>query len=151
MKRRVTREDLQRDQYAVWNAYVDLIADSKHYEAMNEIQRVAQLAFRYESEVQNGGHLQFFENEPAAVIEPTLASLGAIGAEVYAPILSEAISRRRSKQGKTLESIEDYIAEALEDEFADLDEAYYMAQPPMIELLENYLNKWQDEFVVVDS
>jgi hypothetical protein len=148
MKRRVTRAEIQRDPSAVWNAYLDLIAVLKALCSDGRDSAGRASVFRYESEVQNGDHLQSFENEPADLIAPTLASLRIIGVDVYAPILSEAINRRWSKDGKTLENIEDYVAEALEGEFDDPDEVYYNAQPPMIKLLENYLNQWQVEFVV---
>ena len=150
IKRRVHRGDLQRDPYAAWNALVDVIAYSKHYGTMSEIQRAPHLAFRYESEVQNGGHLQFFENEPVDAIEQTLVSLGVLGADVYVPILSEAINRRRSRPRQSLQSGSDYVEEALGGEFADLDLAYYNAQPSMIKLLEDYLHQWQDEFIIVE-
>jgi len=151
MKQRVTGEDLQRDPYAVWNAYVKLIGYSGQYEELNDIQLAAHLVFRYESEVQNGGHLQFFENESAELVERILAALNVVGADSYVPILSEAINRWRSREREKLESVEDYVAEALDGEFSDLDHSFYNAQPPLIKVLERYLNQQQDEFVIVEG
>jgi hypothetical protein len=47
---------------------------------LSNVQRASHLASWYESEVQNGGHLQFFENRPAELIEPTMEAQVAVGA-----------------------------------------------------------------------
>jgi hypothetical protein len=58
---KVSRKRLHDDPAAIWNEFVHLLAMSKDSE-LTEIQRVAHLVFWYEHEVQNGGHLQYFEN-----------------------------------------------------------------------------------------
>ena len=64
---------------------------------MNDVQAVAHFAFWYESEVQNGGHLQYFENmfnrykaKEDIVVSATLEALKVIGAKKQAKILSQA-------------------------------------------------------------
>jgi hypothetical protein len=150
LKRRVSREDLQLDPHAIWNAFVNLLAHAE-YEELNELQRAPHLAFWYETEVQNGGHLQFFENRPASLIAPTLSALQVLGAESYVPILDKAAGRWRSRLRQKSSTPEAYVEAALSGEFQDLDGAYYDAQPPMTQLLENYLNLKQDEFILIED
>jgi hypothetical protein len=47
-------------------------------------QRPAHLVFWYESEVQNGGHFQYFTNRSDHHIEETIQSLNALGAHDHA-------------------------------------------------------------------
>lgn len=150
MRRRVSRADLQRDPYAIWNTFVEILALSA-YEDLEESQRAPHLVFWYEHEIQNGGHLQFFENRPAELVEPTLSALQVLGAEIYIPILSEAIGRWNSRQREELQAVDDYVSASLEGEFDDLDRAYYATLPAMVRLLGNYLDARQGEFVVVDN
>lgn len=150
MRRRVSRAELQRDPYAIWNSFVEILALSA-YEELEESQRVPHLVFWYEHEIQNGGHLQFFENRPAELLEPTVAALQVLGAEIYIPILSAAIGRWNSRRREKLEAVDDYVSAAVEGEFDDLDRAYYATLPAMVRLLENYLDARQDEFVIVDD
>jgi len=150
MRRRVNRADLERDPHAVWNSFVHLLACIAYGE-LDDAQRPAYLVFCYESEIQNGGHLQFFENRPAELIEPTLDALRALGGEIYVPILCEAVDRWRSRQRDKLETKEAFVSEALDGEFDDFDKACYATQPTMIQLLENYLESRRADFVILES
>src|SRR5260370_34171286 len=91
LRRRISSAAAELDPHAVWNAFVDLLANSTLAE-LTDIQRHPHLVFWYESEVQNGGHLQFFENRPEELIEPTLTASRVLGAEAYLPILNDALS-----------------------------------------------------------
>jgi hypothetical protein len=73
----------------VWNAFVDLLA-LEDYAHLSPTQRVAHLVFSYESEVQNGGHGQFFANQGAQRIPETVASLRALGLSCHAQVLEGA-------------------------------------------------------------
>jgi len=46
--------------------------------------------FWYESEVQNGGHLQYFENCGTERLAETIAALGSLGAPCHQEVLREA-------------------------------------------------------------
>jgi Domain of unknown function (DUF4375) len=59
--RKLSKSDVDAEPYCVWNAFVDLLA-MEAYQDLTPEQRAAHLVFWYEHEVQNGGHLQFFEN-----------------------------------------------------------------------------------------
>ncbi|MDN4494386.1 hypothetical protein [Ureibacillus aquaedulcis] len=56
IKRMVTKEMLNENPYEKWNQFIDLLA-MEEYGDLTQIQKVAQLCFWYDSEVQNGGHL----------------------------------------------------------------------------------------------
>jgi hypothetical protein len=150
LKRRLSFAAAKADPNAAWNAFIDFLAFST-YQELNDVQRAPHLVFCYESEVQNGGHLQFFENRPEELIEPTLQALRALGAQAYVEILHQAISRWRSRQREKIATVEDYVAEALDGEFDDLDRAYYDTQPPITRLLEDYLNANLSEFLLVEG
>jgi len=45
----------------VWNAFVDVLA-MEEYADLDPVQRIPHLCFWYDSELQNGGHFQYFEN-----------------------------------------------------------------------------------------
>ena len=61
MKPTPLREDTQRDPNLIWNQFTDFLAMSD-IDHLDSAQRPAYLVFWYDSEVQNGGHLQFFLN-----------------------------------------------------------------------------------------
>jgi hypothetical protein len=64
--RRLTQQQVDAQPFRIWNAYVDLLA-MEDYHDLVEQQRPAHLVFWYESEVQNGGHLQYFENRQETI------------------------------------------------------------------------------------
>src|SRR5437016_4501842 len=75
----LTSKEVEAEPFCVWNSFVNLLA--KHsYEELSAEQRPAHLVFWYESEVQNGGHLQYFENRGVEHLAKTIAALGLIGA-----------------------------------------------------------------------
>jgi hypothetical protein len=150
LKRRISREEIDLDPYAVWNAFVDFLACSK-YKELTEVQQAAHLAFGYEGDVQNGGHLQFFENPRPELIGPTINALRTVDAEIYLPIFLEAVRRWRSRPRERLETVEAFVLAGRTREFEDLDIAYYEAQPPMTQVLEKYLRLKQNDFVILET
>ena len=106
-------------------------------------------AFWYDSEVQNGGHLQYFYNrgiDEARRAEPELRKLDVSNC---ADILWNAIElwdeRARRKPGH----VQQYIDDALEGEFQRFDLEYYSAEPPLIEILQQHLEDNQDLYVEI--
>lgn len=63
--RTLMKQELEHSPWLVWNAFVDLLATEK-YEDLSPEQRPAHLVFWYESEVQNGGHMQLFRESQRA-------------------------------------------------------------------------------------
>ena len=68
LRRTVDRDAAEREPHLIWNAFVDLIA-VESYEQLSPVQRMAHLAFWYDSEVQNGGHGQYFENRGTQLLD----------------------------------------------------------------------------------
>jgi hypothetical protein len=79
MRRTLRREDAERDPDLVWNEFIEFLAMSD-LDQLDSIQRAAALAFSYDSEVQNGGHLQFFANRPTELIPEAIGALRHIDA-----------------------------------------------------------------------
>ncbi len=50
------------------------------YDDLSPEQRPAHLVYWYESEVQNGGHLQYFENRGTEHLAAAVKALGSLGA-----------------------------------------------------------------------
>jgi hypothetical protein len=119
-----------------WNAFLDRIY-LVPLEDVEPRDRGPYLAFFYFSEVYNGGHLQYFLNKTYLPWEETADAIAAMGAIDHAEILREAIERWRGQSRVRPESAEEYVEEALEAEFDDLDGAMYDLYPP----LEDYVEK----------
>jgi hypothetical protein len=147
--RKVKRSDLETEPYLIWNSFIDLIALTD-YEDLSEIQRVAHLAFLYESEVQNGGHLQYFENQGVARIDETLAALETLGADCHRKVLQAASEHIDSNPRDKILTVEEYISRASEGEYNKYDAAYGECRPEMNEYLEAYLQANLNEFVELE-
>jgi hypothetical protein len=143
----VTKKALEDDKYAVWNAFVELLAMSEYGDLM-PAQRPARLVFRYESEVQNGGHLQYFENVGPERGEETIRSLDALGASAQARTLEQALARWNSAGRLSPVDSQEYSAIALEAEFDDLDNAFYRCPVQLADLLERHLVENEAAFIV---
>ncbi len=146
-RRTVSQEDLKRDPYAVWNAYVDLLAMSE-YRDLGPSQRPAHLVFWYESEVQNGGHLQYFINRGVDRVEETIEALRTLGASDQAQVLRQAIDLWNSKPRVAPTDVDEYVEEALEMEFAELDESFDDCQRDLTTVLGDHLSSHESEFIV---
>ncbi len=85
----LTRGEIEETPGLVWNAFVELVALTK-YQDLSEEQRPAHLVFWYDSEVYNGGHLQYFENRRMQHLEETIEALRIMGAECQRLILAGA-------------------------------------------------------------
>lgn len=120
---------------------------------LSPIQQHAHFAFWYYSEVENGGHLQYFENQNIQHSDATaqalhaLEGLEAIGAFEHRAILAQAIDRWKAEPRNRISSVEEYVATALEGEFDDLDKTYYECKPDIPAYLERYLDSHFAEFI----
>jgi hypothetical protein len=131
------------DPYAVWNAFVDLIATSFDHE-LTPLQRSAQLVFRYESEVQNGGHLQFFVNSAGEYADETIAALDALGASAQARILERAVAQWKSVPRSEFVSLSEYSAMESKHEFIAFDREF----DSVMGVLERHLDEHEAEYIV---
>lgn len=146
--RKLSRAALERKPYEAWNAFVNILA-MENYQDLDEVQRIAHLCFWYDSEVQNGGHLQYFENRGTVFLDETLAALVVLGAECQRTVLETAGRLFSSKPRSQIETTEDYVAAAHENEFAASDSAYHACQPVIQKLLGDYFERNKSHFIEV--
>lgn len=141
------RRDVDEDPNLKWNTFVGILASGPDGLAVE--QRPASLVFLYESEVQNGGHLQYFLNRTDDPKEETIAALVALDAVALADILKAAYSRWTGKIGESAVCAEEFVEEALADELGDFDSAYYSAEPTAIKVLEHFFDRNEAMFIRV--
>ncbi|WP_159888758.1 DMP19 family protein [Paenibacillus puerhi] len=142
------KTDIEQNEYLIWNSYIHFIATTP-YEELNDVQRVAHLCFWYDSEVQNGGHLQYFENRRALYIEETLKSLSIVKGYEQKEILQKAYKQYRSKFRTIIRTVQEFVNTAREGEYEELDNTYYNCQPRLIDLMNNYLQENVKEFIKI--
>lgn len=146
--RKVSRRLLEKKPYVVWNEFVDILAMSEYAELSTK-QRPPHLVFWYYSEVENGGHMQYFENRGTRRIKETVAALELLGGSCHAKVLSRAAAQFSSRRRSKIRSVEKYVETALQGEFDRFDREYAKCRPPLDKALEAYLTKNRSEFVVV--
>jgi hypothetical protein len=146
--RKLNKEAVQATPWVLWNGFVDLIA-KEDYRDLDAIQRPAHLVFWYESEVQNGGHLQYFENRGTEHLAETITSLGVLGAIGQQQVLHEAGELYLGRSRPRIASVEEFCATALGGEFAVFDRRFHECAPLLQQCLESYLRSHQSSFVVV--
>ena len=149
--RQVSRQAFEAFDGVRWNAYVDLLAMSDLAE-LTPLQRVAHLAFWYDSEVQNGGHDQYFANKASFDQAEVAQALETLGAVCHAGVLRRAWA------------FAEQAAELAPDDYREFDawnESYgygrqllefdleYGACSPELSppLLESYLDAHESEFI----
>jgi Domain of unknown function (DUF4375) len=149
----LSKTEIANKQYLVWNTFISLLTKS-NYKDMNDIQSVAMLSFWYDSEVQNGGHLQYFENKgklfknrERLLVNSTLEALNIIGGKEQANILSSASEKYLALVRKHTQDVFEFCALELEDEFGEYDRRYYKCSPDMNSFLEKYLQQHLEAFV----
>ena len=141
MKRFVERARVQQAPYLLWNAFIDLLA-KEDYQNLSPLQRKAHLVFWYDSEVQNGGHGQYFDNRGVNRLAETIDALTEFGLSCQARLLSAAATAL-SQVGRNAD-----WAQVLEDSFIDhLDSTFYACKPTITEALEEHLRKYCAEYV----
>ena len=142
IKRAITSQTSQEEK---WNLFIDLIIMEEENN-LSQIQHDTKLCFIYDAEVLNGGHLQYFCNQGTTQVYNCFCALNRIGASCQAKILADAMKTLKDKGIADINSIEDYVAEALENKFSEADNAYYDCVPDVTSLLETFISKYQDEF-----
>jgi Domain of unknown function (DUF4375) len=132
MRRRVNAADAEAQPFLVWNAFVDLLA-CEEYSALDPSQRPAHLAFWYESEVQNGGHDQYFGNHGTERAGETAAALRGLGLGSQAALLEQASAALETP---------DYI-----QRLGEVDAAFDGCRPSISDALRAHLAEAPDRYV----
>jgi hypothetical protein len=130
-----------------WNAMAEL-GFTLPRDRQTDAQRVAGDALKYEGEVMNGGHMQFFENRGVDAAEATIRALETLGARDHLAILTAALAVWRGRTRSSIQSAQEYSARAMEGEFDAHDKQYYEAKPDLNTYLRKYLAEHRNEFIV---
>jgi hypothetical protein len=150
-RRRVRRRDLDVNPNLAWNQYVSLIGLAP-YEGLTPVQRVAHLAFLYDAEVQNGGHLQYFANSAGRRWRETLDALTVLGAEQQRAILAAAAAKVGACSLSEIDARYRRSGLARANPFGDIDRTWYGVEPTINDLLQRYLDKHFSDFIeIVDD
>ena len=143
MKRKVDSASASREPHVVWNAFVNLIA-TEDYTALSPLQRRAHLVFWYESEVQNGGHGQYFENQGRARLRETVDALRDLGLACQASVLARAVERFSAADPQA-----DWVDVLPEGVVEQLDQAFHGCLPDVTTALAAHLEAYRAEYVEV--
>jgi hypothetical protein len=149
----LTKVDVEKDPSLIWNTFNDMMATNELSE-LTKVQVAAQLVWRYDSEVQNGGHLQFFENSYQGNISNLEAYVGFVikalttmGIKKQAKILEDAAEKYFKERRKHATTVEEFVELEKEEEFEKYDNKYYKCSPEIMDYLEKFLQSHQNEFV----
>ncbi len=144
----VSKQEVHARPHSVWNAYVDLLA-TEGYCDLTPDQKIAHLVFRYECEVRNGGHLQFFENRGTEHLNETIEALGLLGPACQQRVLHEAGQVWLSRPRPEIETVREVCDAAMDGEFAEFDLRFERCDPTLQKKLEEYLNQRPSSFVLI--
>ncbi|MEO0668573.1 MAG: DUF4375 domain-containing protein [Pseudomonadota bacterium] len=104
-----------------WNGFVRRMTDAK-LDDLGAKERELYLVFWYQAEVNNGGHLQYFLNRGRTdPTSETITALLALDAIEMANVLRDALALWESSERLPIDDVEEFVNEALEDEFNLLD------------------------------
>lgn len=146
----IAKSTVEKEPYIVWNTFIDIVA-CEDMSKMNEIQRKAALCFWYDSEMQNGGHLQYFENTVDIDYRQVIDALKWLGANSQAEILLKAVNIQNDENRDIIKSVNEYVSRANECLYDDLDNEYYDCTPDLTCLFGELLKKHQGEFILLEE
>lgn len=146
--KQVSKEMAEKEPYQLWNTFINILA-VEGYEDLSDLQKMAQLVFFYESEVQNGGHMQFFENHGTDVARKTIEALKAMDASSQHKLLSKAYAIWCSTARSPIETTEQYCEQALNGEFDTFDKEFHSLSPCLNSYLERHFEENKAIYVSV--
>lgn len=110
----------------LWNKFIEQIC-TKKIKDLNDIQKNAVFCFYYDSEVNSGGHVYYFDNYRKVENEELIKALEIVANKKYVKIFKEAV-----KNGKT-------------DDYQKTDEEFFNQTPYLTEYLEEYVINNKEE------
>lgn len=147
MKFSIKKNDSEINPGLIWNTFIDILSTTGHDEIPEHLKPL-QAVFWYDAEVQNGGHLQFFVNKRDTYNERIPKGLELLHAFSQISIFYDALKLWKSKVREDIDEVDDYISEALEGEFNNLDMEYYACNTSVTDLLQKYLDEHKDEIFI---
>jgi hypothetical protein len=141
LKRTVSIVAAESQPHLVWNAFIDLLA-VEHYEDLSATQRKAHLVFWYDSEVQNGGHGQYLENQGTRRLSETISALHELGLSCQGHVLEDvAKAFAASAEGVAWETV------LGGDAIQEFDAAFHACTPDVDRALQRHLGLHREEYV----
>src|SRR5262249_49681604 len=150
VRRQLSKQLVAQETWARGKPFVDLRATGD-FDALEPVPGGGFLVFWYDSEVQNGGHLQYFENEAGRRADEAILALQSMGGACQADILAAALLIWSRVDRTPPETVEEYIENALNGEFDDFDARYAECDPSVLMLLEGYLDRHETDFLEFEA
>ncbi|MHB9142622.1 MAG: DMP19 family protein [Paludibacter sp.] len=147
--RSLTQQEVEEEPLRLWNSFKDLLA-TDDYADLDEIQRIAYLCFWYDSEVLRGGHLGYFVNQRLDLLNETVKALSTLGAASQSSLLKGASDKLSVTSKAASESVEEYLERAIEGDFDEFDDGYYVCHPNITDLLAWYFEQNRKHFVRIE-
>jgi hypothetical protein len=144
----ISRAELDADPGARLWALVDYLAEHPRAQSRDDV-RPFWVVYAYASEVDNGGHLQFFHNRGTIEAAETIQALRSIGASKQAELLGACLRQVEREPVPRVGSLDEYSTLAEDRSFSDEDHEYYRQQPDVLELLERHHARLLEELVGV--
>lgn len=146
----ISQSELAADPNARFWALVLYLAGHPEEQTRPELQQFW-LAYSYDAEVLNGGHLQYFHNRGTKDVARTIDALHEIGAKERAALLTSCWHQVQKEPVSRVTSLEEYSSLAAERSFKTEDTAYYAVKPDLMDLLEKYYAQLLLDLVAVST
>lgn len=119
------------EEASIWNRFIDEIV-SRDLGDMNLVQKNAAIAFRYDAEMNSGGHSGFFDCRPGNVEnEDVKKALHEVGAKAFIPNFEKACTS------------------GINDDYVKTDDVFYDIYPPLTDIVMDYVLKHKSEIFKV--
>ncbi len=143
---KISRKEFEQFDGVRWNAMNDMCALSDIRD-LTPVQRVAHLAYWYMSEVENGGHHQYFLNKVEFDHDEVVRALVQVGAREQAAILGDALKKVRASPLGAPQTVEQYLESEDAADLSEYDSAFARCKPSLFDCLQGYLDKHEADFI----
>jgi hypothetical protein len=151
----IDKTKLENEPNLLWNTFLDMVV-MHDIQELSDVQSIAKCVWAYDSEVQNGGHFQYFENaynvyknKAEAYVAATLEALKILGAKKHEKILTGASTQYFKQRSKHPSTVKEYIELEDDSKVAKYDDKYYDCSPDLNSYLEKFLHSHQNEFIEI--
>jgi hypothetical protein len=143
----LSRKKVSRNPRLRWDGLNEFLAFADLIK-LSLVQRVAYLAYWYSSQIEMGGHHDYFSTQPKCDFSEVVAALRTVGSIEQASILTAALDAVQAASARApAEYANRFVAGV---EFADLiefDEAFERCTRSVQQCLMDYLDKHESEFI----
>lgn len=134
----VSKSEYEKDPSARFRALVEYLGQNNSPQADRELELV-RLAFFYDAEVLNGGHLQYFVNRGTNEAPAVLSALEAVGDLERAALLRSCLARVAASPLPRVESLGAYADLAAARSFRSEDTRYYEIRPELLQRIQDFI------------